>query len=333
MPSLESRTVCVAGASGLVGSAIVKACLDLGWHVRGTLRDASDPEKAPWLMALSGARERLELFSADMSDAGSFDVATQGVDAAFIACLIPTYRGPSGTLAREMDDEQGVREIVQPTVDGCLRILRAAHGNGATTAIICSSTSSTNPVPAPLMKNEVDHWSDEYEQYRAKKYTSAAKTVMEKAAFRFAGENHMRMCVLLPSMIVGPRILPSHVEQRWIDLAHGKAWHASVPNDSMSMIDVRDLASLFLAAYETPSACGRYFGVIESWHWNDIYAALTGIVPGFEAPNALEDQPVAATRFDTTRRDSLGVRLRDIPTALREMIEWLRTDPFSEADR
>ncbi len=39
-------------------------------------------------------------------------------------------------------------------------------------------------------------------------------SVMEKAAFRLAGENHMRMCVLLPSMILGPRILPSHVTQR-----------------------------------------------------------------------------------------------------------------------
>jgi len=188
-------------------------------------------------------------------------------------------------------------------------------------------------VPAPRVKNEVDHWSDEYEQYRAKKYTSAAKTVMEKAAFRFAGENHVRMCVLMPSMILGPRIIPSHVTQRWIDLAHGKTWHPSVPNDSMSMIDVRDLASLFLAAYETPGACGRYFGVIESWHWKDIYAALAEIVPGFEAPKAIEEQPVAPTRFDTTRRDSLGVRLRDIPTALRETIEWLRTDPFSRADQ
>ena len=72
--------------------------------------------------------------------------------------------------------------------------------------------------------------------------------------------------------------------------------------------------------------------VIESWHWKDIYAALAEIVPGFEAPKALEEQPVVPTRFDTTRRDSLGVRLRDIPTALRETIEWLRTDPFAKAD-
>ena len=324
MPAEQEKTVCVAGASGLVGSAIVETCLARGWRVHGTLRDATDPEKAPFLMALPGADERLELFSADMAEPEGFVSPTRGVDAVFVACLIPTYRGASGTLAREMDDEQGVREIVRPTVDGCLGILRAAQAGGVRTAILCSSTSSTNPVPPPAVKNELEHWSDEFEQYAAKKYTSAAKTVMEKEAFRFAGEHHMRMCALMPSMILGPRILPAHVTPRWLDLANGKPWHEQIPNDSMSMIDVRDLAALFLAACETPTASGRYFALIDSWHWKDIYAELAKLVPGFQSPRSLETEPSEPTRFDFTRRDSLGVPIRDIPTALRETIEWLR---------
>jgi hypothetical protein len=34
------------------------------------------------------------------------------------------------------------------------------------------------------------------------------------------------------------------------------------------MIHLHDLAALFLAAYENPSASGRYYGVVDSWHWH-----------------------------------------------------------------
>ncbi len=327
MTPSSTRSVCVAGASGLVGSNIVKACLEKGWAVNGTMRDPSDPEKAPYLQALRGG-EHLTLSCADMAEEGAFDKPTRGVDAVFIACLIPTYHGPKGKPAREMDDEQGYREIIMPTVDGCLNILRSANRNGVKNVIICSSTSSTNPVPCPPVKNEVEHWSDEAEQCRAKKYTSATKTVMEKAAFRFAGENHIRMSVFLPSMIVGPVVIPAQVHRGLKQLIEGGRWHEQIPNSSMSMIDVRDLAALFVSAYENPEACGRYFGIYESWHWEDIYAELQRILPEMKMPGPLSGEPVAATGFDHTRKNSLGVPLRDIPTILREAIEGVRSDPF-----
>lgn len=53
--------LCIVGASGLVGSHIVRAALAAGYHVHGTMRDAHDPAKAPYLMALPGTSERLTL--------------------------------------------------------------------------------------------------------------------------------------------------------------------------------------------------------------------------------------------------------------------------------
>ena len=71
---------------------------------------------------------------------------------------------------------------------------------------------------------------------------------MEKAAFRLAGENHLRLSIILPSMIVGPVLMPHHEHKGLRQLMQGETWHERIPNDSMSMIDVRDLAALFLAA-------------------------------------------------------------------------------------
>ena len=331
----NGTTVCVAGASGLVGSNIVREALARGYAVNGTLRNPQAPEKAPYLMALPGASERLSLHGADMAVDGAFANAVAGTDCVFIACLIPMYAGPTGKLAREMDDEQGYREIIQPTVDGCLNIMRSAQAAGVENVVICSSTSSTNPVPAVAVKNEVDHWSDEAEQCRAKKYTSATKTVMEKAAIAFASAHGMRLSIIMPTGMFGPVILPEQLEgnpHAWLRrLMNGEQGrHAAIPNDSTSMSHVHDVARLFLAAYENESASGRYFGVYESWHWQDIYKELATIIPDMQMPEPLAAVPVAPTGFDFARRDSLGVAMRDIPTFLRETVDWLASDPFGK---
>jgi hypothetical protein len=46
-------------------------------------------------------------------------------------------------------------------------------------------------------------------------------------------------------------------------------------------------------------------------------------------PAPLTEPPVAPTGFDFSRRDSLGVPIRDIPTLLRETVEWIKSGPFS----
>ena len=270
-----AKTICVAGASGLVGSSIVKEALFRGYNVHGTLRDATAKEKVHYLNLLKGSNN-LKLFSADMQTTSTFDEALKGTDAVFITCLIPTYKGPTGVLAKEMEYEQGYEEIIRPTVDGCVGILKSAHKQGVRQAVICSSTSSTNPVPAVTIKNEIDHWSDEQEQCRSKKFTSAAKTVMEKAAMHFAKEHNIRLSIILPTGLYGQAILPEHMHhnpfawlQRVID--GGQPRHETTPNDSASMIHLEDLAKLFLAAYENSDASGRYFGVFDSLHWQDIY--------------------------------------------------------------
>lgn len=330
----SDKTLCVTGASGLVGANIVRAALARGYRVNGTLRDKDAPDKAPYLNALPGGAN-LELFSADMADEATFEVPLGGADGVFIACLVPTYRGPDGTPAKEMDDERGYADIIMPTVDGCLNILRAAHRQGVRTAVICSSTSSTNPVPGVAVKNEIDHWSDADEQCRAKKYTSATKTVMEKAAMAFCAENDMRLSILLPTGLYGEGVLPAHMDHNpfaWLKrvIDGGPARHEKTPNDSASMIHVHDLADLFLAAYENQEASGRYFGVYKSLHWQEIYAECRKILPDMLMPEPITEAPATPTGFDFTRRDSLGVTVRDFPTFLRQTIEWIQSDPFKK---
>lgn len=322
-------TIAVAGASGLVGANIVKAALARGYTVRGAMRNPDGP--AAELMALPGAAERLTVSAADMSVEGSFDGIVRGVDGVFIACLIPVYAAPDGTPARTLDDARGWAEIIQPTVDGCLNIMRSAIRAGVRDIVICSSTSSTNPVPPVAVKNEVDHWSDAEQQCAEKKYTSATKTVMEHAAMALAAEHGVRLRILLPTGMLGPMVLQKHGDEGFMGmlkrmLRGEKGRHDVAPNDSTSMAHIEDVAALFLAAYESPTAEGRYFAVRESWHWNDIYRTLQEIEPTLAVPPLYEGVLAAPTGFDFTRRDSLGVPMRDIPEVLAAAVTWAKAN-------
>ena len=112
---ISQKTVCIVGASGLLGSNVLKEALARGYKVNGTLRDVNAPDKATFLNALPNADRNLRLFESEMADEESFIEAFSNIDCVFIACLIPVYKGHTGKLAREMDDEQGYAEIIMPT--------------------------------------------------------------------------------------------------------------------------------------------------------------------------------------------------------------------------
>lgn len=330
----NNKKLAVVGCSGLVGSSILRCALEKGYEVNGTMRDIEDSIKTKYLKKLNNS-ENLTFFKADMSNVDDFDLCFQNVSTIFIACLIPIYKGFDGTPAKDLDDQRGYSEIINPTLNGCLNILKSAKKQEVKNIIICSSTSSTNPTPSVSIKNEVDHWSDEIEQCKSKKYTSAAKTIMEKEAIKFCSNNNIRLSIILPTGLYGDAILPDHMKHNpfiWLKrvLNGGEPRHAKIPNDSASMIHLRDLAELFLACHENKNASGRYYGVFKSLHWQEIYYECKKKIPDMIMPDSFNGKAVVPTGFDFTRRDSLGVKIRDFPSILEDTITWIKSNPFGD---
>ena len=109
--------------------------------------------------------------------------------------------------------------------------LHSAKRNKVKTVVICSSTASTNPNEQIDKKNEIDHWSDESTQIENKKFTSAAKTVMEKRAIKFC-KNKIRLCIFLPTGLYGELLIPEHLKHNpysWLNslLNGGEPRHAT----------------------------------------------------------------------------------------------------------
>ncbi|CAH9118078.1 unnamed protein product [Cuscuta epithymum] len=79
----QGKNVCVTGASGFLASWLVKRLLLSGYRVIGTVRDPGEEKKVGHLWKLEGAKERLKLVKADLSEEGSFDDAINGCQGVF----------------------------------------------------------------------------------------------------------------------------------------------------------------------------------------------------------------------------------------------------------
>ncbi|KAL0459188.1 UNVERIFIED_CONTAM: Cinnamoyl-CoA reductase 1 [Sesamum latifolium] len=106
------KTVCVTGASGYIASWIVKLLLQRGYTVKACVRDLNDPKKTQHLLALDGAKERLQLIKANLLDEGSFDAAVDGCDGVFHTAS--PFHDPG-------DNPQA--ELIDPALKGTLNVL------------------------------------------------------------------------------------------------------------------------------------------------------------------------------------------------------------------
>merc|ERR1711957_201005 len=126
----------------------------------------------------------------------------------------------------------------------------------------------------------------------------AAKTLMEITSMQAIGRNHKneiinqelafhtstpRLIIMNPNLILGPQLDPSLQitgnSLPWmIQILKKETMSNYIPNDSMSIIDIRDLAKLHIAAAFNEKASGRYFGVQQSYTWKEILTEFQAIL-------------------------------------------------------
>ena len=90
------------------------------------------------------------------------------------------------------------------------------------------------------------------------------------------------------------------------------------------IIDVRDLAELHVAAAENVNASGRYFGVNQSYKWEEILNTFSTVYKSYTPPPRFEGDAKIPTQFDHSRKNSLGVTLRPLEETLRDLITFMK---------
>lgn len=240
---VTEKPVCVTGASGFVASWIVKQLLAAGYAVRGTVRDASKPEKYEYLTSLEGASERLELVSADLLKPETFTAAVEG-------CEMVMHTASPYVLT--VEDAQ--KDLVDPAVLGTRGVLEACQAAGVKRVVLTSSAAAITDEPEDRIMNEED-WNEKSSLTRNPYYFS--KVQAEKAAWEIA-KSGLDLVVVNPVVVWGPSLTPGLNTSNKIlaDLLGGQ--YPGIVNVSWAMVDVRDVAQAHIKAMETPEAKGRY---------------------------------------------------------------------------
>lgn len=240
------KPVCVTGASGFIAAHIVRELLDLGYRVRGTVRNPGAPGKHAFLASLPAASERLELVAADLIDPGSYDKAVEG-------CEILIHTASPYVL----DAKDAQRDLVDPAVDGTLNVLRSARSAGVGRVVLTSSMAAITDEPLPGKVFSEEDWNERSTLSRNPYYLS--KVLAERAAWTFAQKNPgFDLVVINPYMVIGPSLGPELNTSTAIirDLLTGA--FPGVLDLSWGFVDVRDVAHAHVLATENAQASGRY---------------------------------------------------------------------------
>ncbi|XP_068343153.1 phenylacetaldehyde reductase-like [Pyrus communis] len=317
MSTVEGKTLCVTGASGYIASWLVKLLLQKGYTVKGTVRDPNDSKKTEHLRSLDGAKERLHLFKADVLEGGSFDAIVDGCQGVFHT---------ASPVLISVTDPQG--ELLDPAVKGTLNVLQScAKFRSITRVVLTSSLASVMMTGAPLTSDVVldETWySDPLFCEKHKQWYLLSKTLAEETAWKFAKGNGIDLVSLNPGLTIGPLLQPTLNFSVELLQNFMSGTQTTISNP---FVDVRDVASAHIQAFEIPSASGRYCLVGQVADDLDILKILRQLYPTLTLAEVVNPSD-SKYQVSKEKAKGLGITFLPLETSLRDTIESLKEKGF-----
>ena len=244
-------TVLVTGGSGFVALHAISQLLNQGYRVRATMRSLSKQTEVTNALRRSGitALEHLQFVETDLSNDKNWDQAMQG-------CSYVLHIASPIHLQIPKDEN----EMIRPAVDGTLRVLRAAKKAGVKRVVMTSNFGAVGYSHHDRTKIITEEsWTNPDE--KGLSAYNKSKVLAEQAAWTFIEKegNPMELAVINPVGIFGKALnknLSSGHEllKRILDGSM-----KAIPNMTISIVDVEDLADLHLRAMVHPDAAGQRF--------------------------------------------------------------------------
>jgi len=245
------HTVLVTGGSGFVAVHCIQQLLDKDYLVRTTLRDLNKQDKVIAMLKKGGITDfsNLSFVKADLTSDDNWCTAVKDCDYV-LHVASPIFL----KLPRHED------EMIRPAVDGTIRVLKAARDAGAKRVVMTSNFGAvgySHKDKTTLITEE--SWTDPNE--KGLSAYNKSKVLAERAAWDFMEQEggSLELSVINPMGIFGPSFTK--------DLSSGfellqKVMDGSMkalPNISLGIVDVRDVADLHIRAMTNPQAKGQRF--------------------------------------------------------------------------
>jgi nucleoside-diphosphate-sugar epimerase len=253
---VTDQPVVVTGASGFIGSHIVRDLLEHGYRVRGTVRSPDRIRSEGHLTALPGS-DRLDLIAADLNESASFDPAMAGAEYVIHA---------ASPYVVSVDDPQ--RDLVDPALNGTRHVLESALAARTVRRVIVTSSFAAVTDEPDGTYDEGD-WNETSSLRRNPYYYS--KTLAERAAWDFASEHEgIGVVSINPTLVIGPSLVPSLNESNGVLAGYTTRQYPGILSLRYGLVDVRDVATAHRLALETEEASGRYLCTAGVWSMRQI---------------------------------------------------------------
>ncbi|XP_012945514.1 putative anthocyanidin reductase [Aplysia californica] len=332
---MGDELVLVTGASGYLGTQVVKTLQEAGYRVRGTVRSVKNEAKVKPLYELCpGAKHKLELVEADLMKPDSWTGAVSG-------CTYVHHVASPFPLTNPRSED----ELVKPAVEGTLSVLRACVAAGTvkrvvlTSSLIAIAERGGNTTPF-----DESTWADPNAPNTS--FYGKSKIHAERAAWDFVKDlqenEKFELAVVNPVLIAGPQLQGTPGSSTEVISRLLTRGMPAIPRFNFSIIDVRDCALAHLKCMTVPEAAGnRHILSSGSMWYNEIaevldkefrsqgYNVPTTVLPGFlvsvvgffdKAVKIAKDFASKETLLDTGRmRNVLGIKPIPIEQTLIDM--------------
>lgn len=271
---------------------------------------------------------RLSFFKAEL-------LGDDGWDEAVAGCKYVLHVASPFPSAQPKDPD----DLIIPAREGTLRVLGASLAAGVERIVVTSSVAAIERAAgtSPDKVLDEDDWTDSASS-KVSPYAKS-KTIAERAAWDFADQSgdRERLVTVNPGAIIGPilsadRSFSIQLVERML------SGEPAVPKLGYSIVDVRDIAALEIAAMTAPEAGGKRFIGVSEFTWMaqiaETLRAKLGDdakkVPRFTAPNFLIK---AMGLFDGSVRlitSQLGVKTEYSADRAKSTLGW-RPRPVEES--
>ncbi|MDG1023087.1 MAG: aldehyde reductase [Flavobacteriaceae bacterium] len=247
-----NKKVLLTGISGYIGNHCAVELLKSGYSVRGSVRSLSKTEKVIELIKKEvDPKDNLEFCELDLLSDEGWDDAMSGCD--FVLHVASPF------INIEPKDEN---EYIRPAVDGTMRALKAAKKAGIKRVVLTSSMVSMLEDADKSIDINFESWTN-VNATNVSAYAKS-KTLAEQAAWDFIGAQTdttpMELTVVNPGPVFGPTLsgdLSGASMGMFEQMMLGKM--PRIPQASINMSDVRDIAKIHVLALENLNANGKRF--------------------------------------------------------------------------
>jgi len=323
----EPTQVAVTGASGYIALHVIAELLDLGYAVRGTLRDMARGETIRAALARHTETSNLEFTHTDLT-------SDEGWDEAFSGCEYVLHIASPLPIVEPKNHD----ELIVPARDGALRALGAASRAGVKRVVMTSSVAAIGYGHEGKTDFSESDWSVVKPEIGA---YAASKSIAERAAWDFVnvlpGDQAFEFVTINPSLVIGPLIDPDGSASIEVVRKLLAREVPGCPKFGMGLVDVRDVATAHIAAMTAPEAPGNRYICNTEFRWlveiatqlnRDFgprgYPVRTRVLPNFVVRLvALFDKAVGRIVPELDQHKNYD------STAIRRDLNW-RTRPMDE---